>query len=216
VMLVSSGTYARQIQTAATKLGVPLPEKFTSALTTAQQLSQAAASYDAVVSAMNSRALDLILEGRDPTADQEVQRLAVARVLASSGLRVAGSEHANRLVLDAITQCANEILTGWSQSLLPDYEVLHQAADQLGDVEDLHTADTAKCQRTGKLELLGAALAAHGRVSAAVDGARARSRLSRSSRCCIDASNSCSVSPRRVSRSQSPTCVPSGNIARPV
>jgi hypothetical protein len=96
-MIVTPGTYARQIQTAATKLGATLPEKFTKTLTTAQRLTENAAQYDAVAAELNARAVELLLADKNPADDKEVQRLAVQRVLADAGLRQAGADRAAAL-----------------------------------------------------------------------------------------------------------------------
>jgi hypothetical protein len=76
------------------------------------------------------------------------------------------------MVTHAIGAHVDQILTGWSEPLRPDYETLHRAADQL-DVADLNAAHTAMCQRHAHLELLGAAHASHAHISTAAEAPRA-------------------------------------------
>ncbi len=71
-MIPTTGAFARQIQATATKLGVPLPDTFTAALATAQDLAEQAAQYDAVVAQLNARAVALLLADKDPTTDADI------------------------------------------------------------------------------------------------------------------------------------------------
>ncbi len=108
-MIVSAVAHARQIQNTATKLNVDLPEPFTAALDAAHRLSDDTAQYDAAVADLNARAIELLLAGKPPVNDATLQRLATRRVLSQSGIRVAGADHANGLILTAIRDFAHAV-----------------------------------------------------------------------------------------------------------
>jgi uncharacterized small protein (DUF1192 family) len=173
MIVTSSRTFAHQIQTAATKLGVALPESYCAALDAAQRLNETAPAFDAAVTELNCRAVDLLLKGHDPSADKEVQRLAVARVLSDAGLRQAASDRASALTAQAISTHADEIIDTWTSAVQTDCQVLADAAPKLSDISDLRHADINHLKNTGRLDVWSSAMSAFSRVDQAATGQRA-------------------------------------------
>jgi hypothetical protein len=170
-MIVSSSATARNIESVATKLSVPLPPAFLAAVEAARILPREAVLLGDVAE-LHAAALSAIRSGADPGLDKNVQRLTVHRVLAESGIRVAAESWAGDLITEAIAEHADTIVTGWATAIQSDADTLHAAADQL-DQADLNAADPVMLKRSNLLGVWADCTSAAERCDAALGGMRA-------------------------------------------
>lgn len=172
-MIVTASAHARHLQSVAKKLDCDLPAPFLAALDTARQLIDTTDKLGGESGAINARAVTLLLDGKNPVVDPELQRLITARALAEGGIRYAGAERAADLITDAINTHADTILAAWSAELAEDYAALDRAGDKLSATTNLDTAEPLAMKRAGHLAVWSEALTAADRVRIAAEGFQA-------------------------------------------
>lgn len=151
-MIISSSALAASISQTAAKIQTLLPAGFTAALTAGRGLPHAADALAGHLDALHHAALNAITAGTDPAADPEVQRLAIYRALADSGLRQSADRRAGDDIRTAIADYADSIITSWGDAIADDLATLHTAAAEL-PVDALDKADHTALRRTGQLNL---------------------------------------------------------------
>ena len=169
-MIISSSALASNIDGTATKLGVPLPKSYTAAVAAARALPPEAARMGDVAE-LHAVALAALQAGRDPGTDADVLRLVAHRVLAEAGFRVAAESLTGDLIVQALGEHQDAIVSGWSAALKPDCAALESAAGQL-DQPDLNKADPILLKRQGLLAVWGDAVSAVERIDAGLSGLR--------------------------------------------
>lgn len=170
-MIISSAALAATVTNAATQLGATLPAAYTAAVTEAKDLARRSGELGTDPGALYHVALVALREGRDPTTDPAVQRLATEQTLAD-GIRVAGAAMASDLVSQAITDHSDGIVTALGKSVAADLETL-ATASAMFHFADINGADLTRLRRENALSQWADATTAAERVDQALTGARA-------------------------------------------
>ena len=169
-MIVSSVALAANIDSTATRLGVPLPPAYVTAVAEARALPRDV-DFSGATAALNAVAIQAMREGREVGADPQVQKLAAEVVLAAAGIRAAATSWAGDHITELVNTHANDIVAGWAQAIRGDLDTLEAAGAKL-DMPDLNIPDTVALRRAGLLDLWAQASTSSERADAAIAGLR--------------------------------------------
>ncbi|MCV7317273.1 hypothetical protein H7J77_17195 [Mycolicibacillus parakoreensis] len=172
-MITSSRASATLIDSLAGKLGADLPEAYTSALTAARDLRDAASAITGSADAINARILTLLREGKDWHSDKQLTAAMLDRIASGNGIRQAGERESEDQILAAINEHADEILEAFADAIEADAEVLANAAEVLLDTDDLSDPDHVALRRSKQLNTWADAAAAAERIDQAVQAWKA-------------------------------------------
>lgn len=118
-------------------LDIELPEAVTKAFKDRDTITAAGAKFSTPSHEEITRAVaSCILAGTDPTKDETVQHLTATRALAASGSLDYGlRKEADRLIAEALTSNADEVVASLKEQVDAAGKVLADAHEILGDLE---------------------------------------------------------------------------------
>ena len=172
-MIPTARAHLGVIHRTADQLGVPLPAEFVAVLANATQLVADTEALEGHTGELNQAVVDALLAGDPIEDDPDIHRLALLRVVGTSGIRQAGRDRSDQMMLGAIEQHADQICDGWIAAVQPDCTTIVDAAATLSDIADLRAADVVAIKNSGRMQTWAAAVSALDRLDAYTAGFRA-------------------------------------------
>ncbi len=179
---ITGSAYSSLIRTTTKKLDASLPTSFDVALDQARAIREATAQIEGSAAAVNARIINCLKAGSDWRTDKELQGLMFERVAAANGIRVAGVDAAEEMIVTGIVEHTEAIISAWSDALAPDIAALAEAAKHI-DIADLADADVPQLSRKKLVAVWADARTAVERFKIALQGwgmVAAAARLPRS------------------------------------